>query len=247
MRPTRCRPSARGVSRRAARPSAPWGAASARPPSSTSTAWSSVGCRRRARLPAVAAGPAARGEPGLHPARHRVRVVDEAGRKLAMGKPGELQFRGVRVLQHYRGNPGAGPDADGWFSTGDLGRTGPGGLLVFSGRRRDRLKVGGFSVFPAEVEAALAAHPDVAEVAVVGIPDERMGELPAALVVPRSAGFDVAAFRAFAEAEVAGYRRPREIRLVDALPRGGNGKLDRSAATQVMAALLAEAATPSGA
>ncbi|MEZ4462944.1 MAG: fatty acid--CoA ligase family protein, partial [bacterium] len=176
-----------------------------------------------------------------------VRVVDEAGRKLAMGKPGELQFRGVRVLQHYRGNPGAGPDADGWFSTGDLGRTGPGGLLVFSGRRRDRLKVGGFSVFPAEVEAALAAHPDVAEVAVVGIPDERMGELPAALVVPRSAGFDVAAFRAFAEAEVAGYRRPREIRLVDALPRGGNGKLDRSAATQVMAALLAEAATPSGA
>lgn len=175
-----------------------------------------------------------------------VRVVDEAGRPVRMGKAGELQFRGARVLQHYRGNPDAGPDAAGWFSTGDLGRVGPGGLLVFSGRRKDRLKVGGFSVFPAEVEAALATHPDVAEIAVVGVADARMGELPAALVVARGARFDADAFMAFAEVQVAGYRRPRHVRVVDALPRGGNGKLDRSAATEMMAALL-EAATTSGA
>ncbi len=175
-----------------------------------------------------------------------VRVVDDAGRPVPMGQAGELQFRGARVLQHYRGNPGAGPDADGWFSTGDLGRTGPGGLLLFSGRRKDRLKVGGFSVFPAEVEAALAAHPDVSEVAVVGVPDPRMGELPAALVVARGGRFDAEGFLAFAEAQVAGYRRPRHVRVVDALPRGGNGKIDRGAATQMMAALLEDPA-PSGA
>ena len=73
-----------------------------------------------------------------------------------------------------------------------------------------------------------------------------MGELPAALVVARGARFDADAFMAFAEVQVAGYRRPRHVRVVDALPRGGNGKLDRSAATEMMAALL-EAATTSGA
>jgi long-chain acyl-CoA synthetase len=168
------------------------------------------------------------------------RVVDPDGRPVAMGRPGELQFRGERVLRHYRGNPDAGPDADGWFSTGDFGRVGPGGLLVFSGRHKDRLKVGGFSVFPAEVEAALEAHPDVAEVCVVGVADDRMGELPAALVVSRVRDFDLEAFAEFAAAQVAGYRRPRFVRLVDGLPRGGNGKIDRGAATALMAELLAD-------
>ncbi|MCB9787128.1 MAG: acyl--CoA ligase [Deltaproteobacteria bacterium] len=169
------------------------------------------------------------------------RVVDARGEPVGYGKSGELQFRGQRVLKGYRGVEGAGPDAAGWFSTGDLGRLGPGGLLALSGRQRDRLKVGGFSVFPAEVEATLATWPQVAEVAVVGLSDARLGERPAALVVPRGDDFDLEAFSAFAQEQVAGYRRPHEVRLVDALPRGGNGKIDRRAATEMMTALVGEA------
>jgi HIP---CoA ligase len=104
-----------------------------------------------------------------------VRAVDEDGAPLGTGHTGELQFRGPGVLQGYEGRDDAGPDADGWLSTGDHGRVFPGGLFQFSGRARDRLKVGGFSVFPAEVEHELRDAPGVKDVAVVGVPDERLG------------------------------------------------------------------------
>jgi acyl-CoA synthetase (AMP-forming)/AMP-acid ligase II len=113
------------------------------------------------------------------------RVVDEEGHPLPWGRPGALQVRGPGVLRGYEGTPSSGPLPGGWFPTGDLARVWPGGFFTFMGRGRDRLKVGGFSVFPAEVESVLREHPDVAEVVVVGIPDERLGERPVALVVPR--------------------------------------------------------------
>ena len=119
---------------------------------------------------------------------------------------------------------------DGWFSTGDLARLGPGGTFAFVGRKADRLKIGGFSVFPAEVEAELRGHPRVAELAIVGVPDERLGERPVALVVPRD-GFDADEFLAWASDRVAPYRRPRAVLTVPALPVGNNGKLDRRTAT----------------
>jgi acyl-CoA synthetase (AMP-forming)/AMP-acid ligase II len=142
-------------------------------------------------------------------------------------------MRGLSVLRGYEGNPEASPDPDGWFPTGDLAKVWPGGLFTFMGRSRDRLKVGGFSVFPAEVEALLREHPDVAEVVLVGIPDDRWGDKPVALVIPRHRPFDAEAFVTWASGKVAAYRRPRTALAVESLPRGNHGKVDRAAATRL--------------
>jgi long-chain acyl-CoA synthetase len=169
------------------------------------------------------------------------RVVDEDRVELGHGQLGELEFRGPGVLQRYEGRDDAGPDADGWFATGDHGRLYPGGVFAFAGRRRDRIKVGGFSVFPAEVEETLVTAPGVAEVALVGVPDERLGERPVALVVPTSAGaVDPGELLAWAGAHVAGYRRPTAVLVVEAIPRGNNDKVARGEATDLAVRLLEE-------
>ncbi len=163
-----------------------------------------------------------------------VRAVDPDGNPVGPGKVGELQFRGSGVTKGYEGRDDSGPDADGWFSSGDFGRVWPGGLFQFAGRHHDRLKVGGFSVFPAEVEVELRDHPDVRDVAVVGLPDDRAGQRLAALVVVEDgATLDPTAWLDWAAGRVAGYRRPRAVAVVDALPRGNNGKLDRAGATSL--------------
>lgn len=167
-----------------------------------------------------------------------VRTVDEDGEPQGPGKEGELQFRGTSVLSGYEGREDAGPDESGWFSTGDHARLYPGGVFQFVGRSRDRIKVGGFSVFPAEVETDLREHPDVADVALVGVPDDRLGERPVALLVPAGGGVDADAYLEWAEQAVAGYRRPQAAFVVDDLPRGNNGKLDRRAATDIAIARL---------
>ena len=166
------------------------------------------------------------------------RVVDEEGKTLRWGTTGALQMRGPSVLRQYEGAPGAGPLPGGWFPTGDLAKVWPGGVYTFMGRSRDRLKVSGFSVFPAEVETILREHPDVAEVVLVGVPDERMGERPVALVLPRRTPFDTEAFVTWAAGKVAAYRRPRAALVVGSLPRGNHGKIDRGAATRLAAAKL---------
>lgn len=165
-----------------------------------------------------------------------VRAVDEDGDPVGRAEVGELQFRGAGVLRGYEGRDG-GPDQQGWFSTGDHGRVWPGGFFSFAGRHRDRLKVGGFSVFPAEVEEELRQADGVVEVALVGLPDDRLGERPVALVVAGE-GFDGQAFLTWAEERVAGYRRPRAVAIVDALPRGNNGKIDRRRATELAEELV---------
>lgn len=175
--------------------------------------------------------------PGLE-----VRAVDEDGHPLGAGATGELQFRGPGVLKGYEGRPDAGPDRDGWLSTGDHGRVFPGGFFQFSGRAKDRLKVGGFSVFPAEVEAELRDAPGVADVAVVGVPDDRLGERPVAVVVPAD-GFDADAFLEWSHEFVAGYRRPRQVVTCERIPRGNHEKVDRDTATELALSRLAESGT----
>ena len=162
----------------------------------------------------------------------KVRAVDGFGDPVGMGQTGELQFRGPGVLRGYESADGDRVDAtdDGWLSSGDHGQVLPGGLFRFSGRAHDRLKVGGFSVFPAEVETELRAGPGVVDVALVGVEDERLGQRPVAVVVPGE-DFDADAFLGWASDAVAGYRRPRSVVTVDVLPRGNNGKIDRAAAT----------------
>ena len=166
------------------------------------------------------------------------RVVDEDGEPVGRGREGELQFRGGSVLSGYEGRDDAGPDDAGWFATGDHARLYPGGVFQFAGRSRDRIKVGGFSVFPAEVETDLREHPDVADVALVGVPDDRLGERPVALLVPADGDVDTDAYLEWASSAVAGYRRPQAAFVVEGLPRGNNGKLDRRAATDLAAERL---------
>lgn len=168
----------------------------------------------------------------------RVRAVDEEGGPVGRGTIGELQWHGPNVLEGYEGHEQGGPDADGWFGSGDHGRLLGGGLFQFAGRSKDRLKVGGFSVFPAEVEEQLEGGDGVAELAVVGVPDERLGERLVAVVVPTD-GFDDAGFLRWARDQVAGYRRPSEVVTVDAIPRANNGKLDRDGATRLALDALA--------
>lgn len=163
-----------------------------------------------------------------------VRTVDEDGNPTRPGVIGELQFRGAAVLDGYEDRPGAGPDTDGWFATGDRARLWPGRVLQFAGRENDRLKVGGFSVFPAEVEHELVVLPEVKEVALVGLPDDRLGDRPIAVVVPGD-GFEPQSFLVHARDAVAGYRRPRGVVTTDHIPRGNNHKVDRDAATRIAA------------
>ncbi|HTO97693.1 MAG TPA: long-chain fatty acid--CoA ligase, partial [Myxococcales bacterium] len=166
------------------------------------------------------------------------RVVGPDGRQLRMGVAGELELRGAGVFSGYQG--GDRPGEDDWFPTGDLARLGPLGTFGFVGRKADRLKVGGFSVFPAEVEAELRGHAAVAELAIVGVPDERLGERPVALVVAKE-GFDAEQFLGWAAERVAPYRRPRAALPVQALPVGKNGKLDRRGAGLLAQRMLEEA------
>lgn len=173
----------------------------------------------------------------------KVRVVDEDGQPVDRGVTGELQWRGPNVLKEYEGHDGSGPDEEGWFGSGDQGRLLGTRLFQFSGRSKDRLKVGGFSVFPAEVEEELEGARGVAELAIVGVPDERLGERLVAVVVATD-GFDDDRFLRWAKDQVAGYRRPSEVVVVDAIPRGANGKLDREGATELaLEALDLEAST----
>jgi acyl-CoA synthetase (AMP-forming)/AMP-acid ligase II len=144
---------------------------------------------------------------------------------------GELQIRGPHVTPGYLHRPEetAAAFADGWFRTGDVAEI-AGGYVRIAGRRKELVHVGGFNVFPAEVEAVLLSHPDVAQAAVVGVPHERMGEALRAFLVARpGADLTAASVLAFARPKVAGYKLPYEIRIVSELPLLASGKPDRRA------------------
>ncbi len=139
---------------------------------------------------------------------------------------GELLVRGPTLCRGYWGQ-GHGPlSPDGWFATGDLVSVADDGYVTIRGRRSDLIITGGHNVYPAEVEAVLARHPGVAEVAVVGVPSAEWGETVVAFVVGDS-GLDLQSLREAAAAQLASFKCPREVRLVDALPRNAMGKVLR--------------------
>ncbi|MBF4162094.1 FadD3 family acyl-CoA ligase [Nocardioides acrostichi] len=145
---------------------------------------------------------------------------------------GELLVRGEFVMQGYLDDPEATAqaiDADGWLHTGDVGRLDARGNLTITDRVKDMYICGGFNVYPAEIEQALARLDGVADVAVIGVPDERMGEVGAAYVVrsPGATGeaLDESAVRAFAQERLANFKVPRAVRFVEALPRNLGGKV----------------------
>lgn len=163
---------------------------------------------------------------------YRVKVVDERGRALPRGRAGELCVKGPGVLESYHGDPVATGLVleGGWLRTGDIARIGPLGTVVFAGRAKDVIKVGGYSVFPAEVEEEIRLHPKVGDVAVLGIADPRRGRVPVAAVVPAPGrSLTAGELEAWGKQEIASYRRPRRWLVLQALPRGSTRKVDKRA------------------
>ena len=160
---------------------------------------------------------------------YRMKIVDDRGEPVARGDVGELAVKGPGVMRGYHGQEAATADAltaDGWLRTGDLARRGRLGFVEFAGRKKDVIKHGGYSVFAAEVEDALEEHPEVVEAAVVGLPDERKGEVPAA-AVRRAPGGSVSEddLVSWAGQRLSDYKVPRQVRFVDDLPRTGTDKV----------------------
>jgi len=174
--------------------------------------------------PGTVAGTSGRAIDGVE-----VVVADETGATVPAGRPGEVLVRGYNLMHGYIGDPAATAEAidgDGWLHTGDVGVMDARGYLRITDRKKDMYIVGGFNVYPAEVEAILLAHPGIAQVAVVAMADERLGEVGRAFVVPRQgARIDPGDVVAWSRREMANYKVPRLVELVDELPLNASGKV----------------------
>jgi acyl-CoA synthetase (AMP-forming)/AMP-acid ligase II len=170
---------------------------------------------------------------------NELRVVNPQGQQVRVGEVGELLVRGPGVLSRYRNDADATAASmtnDGWLRTGDLARRQLFGAVEFAGRAKDVIKVGGYSVFASEVQAVLESFAGVAEASVVGLPDERLGEVPAAVVRVRAGEtIDVDSLADFAQQELAKYKVPRRWLVVTELPRTGSDKVRRQAIRDLFA------------
>jgi len=158
-----------------------------------------------------------------------VRVVGADGQPVPAGEPGEVVVRGYNVMPGYFEDPAATAetiDADGWLHTGDIGVLDRDGNLRITDRLKDMYVVGGFNAYPAEIEQLLATHPGIADSAVVGVPDERLGEVGKAFVVPRpDTTLDPVEIIAWCRPQLANYKLPRSVEVVPSLPRNAAGKV----------------------
>jgi acyl-CoA synthetase (AMP-forming)/AMP-acid ligase II len=189
---------------------------------------------RRSDPAEVVAGTSGRAIPGLE-----VRAVVD-GHPVAPGQPGEIVVRGYTVMSGYWGDEAATAatiDGDGWLHTGDIGVLDADGNVTITDRVKDMFVVGGFNAYPAEIEAMLRGHEAVAQVAVVGVPDERMGEVGCAYIVPTEGWADGEpsvpsdpdaigrAILSWCRQAMANYKVPRSVVLVEALPVNASGKV----------------------
>jgi HIP---CoA ligase len=182
-----------------------------------------TGCRRgdSAELIATTCGVAVPG--------NELRIVDDAGAALPAGEPGEILVRGIGVMKGYLDDPVATAEAidgEGWLHTGDVGVLDDTGYLRITDRKKDMYISGGFNVYPAEVEKLLSSHPAIAQVAVIGVPDDRMGEMGKAFVILRPGSIvtpdDVIGW---ARDNMSNYKVPRAVAFVEALPLNASGKV----------------------
>jgi acyl-CoA synthetase (AMP-forming)/AMP-acid ligase II len=160
----------------------------------------------------------------------RIVSLEDGVTEMPAGHSGEIVVRGPMVMKGYWQKPDASAEVlrDGWFATGDIGRMDEDGYFTIEERKKDMLKVSGFSVFPAEVEALMYRHPAIAEVAVVGLPDAYRGDNPAAAVVlkPESRGkVTEQELIDWCRAEMSAYKAPRIVQFVNTLPRNPSGKV----------------------
>jgi acyl-CoA synthetase (AMP-forming)/AMP-acid ligase II len=174
------------------------------------------------------ASTAGRAMPGLE-----VIVADTEGRELDRSIPGELLVRGYSVMREYLDDPEAtvaAIDERGYLHTGDLATMDARGYVRIVGRLKDMLIVGGFNVYPAEVENTLLAHEAIGQVAVIGVPDPRMGEVAMAYVVPTPGhSIDPTAIIAWARERLANYKVPRHVVAISELPTNATGKILKDA------------------
>lgn len=163
---------------------------------------------------------------------YQVRIADAEGRSLQSGEDGEVQVRTPFGMTGYWRDPqatAAATTTDGWQRTGDIGTLTPEGDLRLLGRVHDVFKSGGYNIYPPEIEAALATHPGVDQVAVVGFPDPLYGSVAVAFVVATASAPSVEALRAHLRERLANYKIPKRFIFVDALPRLAVGKVDKRA------------------
>ncbi|MET8469483.1 o-succinylbenzoate--CoA ligase [Streptomyces sp. NPDC006422] len=160
-----------------------------------------------------------------------VQVVGPDLSPVDVGETGEVVVRGPHVMPGYWGLPAETEAAftDGWFRTGDAARVDPDGYVTIVDRFKDMIISGGENIYPAEIEAALLAHPDVAECAVIGVPDTKWGEVPRAVVVPAPGSTpDASALLSSLTGQLAKYKIPKSLTFTDELPRTASGKLIKS-------------------
>ena len=157
--------------------------------------------------------------------------VDDPTRVLPVGETGEMRIKSPAVMTHYHDNPEetARSFVDGWFLTGDIGRFDEDGFLYLVDRKKDLILSGGYNVYPQAIEQAIHAHPDVAEVMVIGVPDDYRGESARAYVVlkPGAAEFDLATLRAFLDDRLGRHEMPQGLEFTTSLPRTPVGKYSR--------------------
>ena len=157
-----------------------------------------------------------------------IRIADDSGVDVPEGEPGEVVLRGGSIMVGYLDDPEStrhALSADGWLRTGDIGMVDRAGCLRIVGRAKDMFIVGGFNAYPAEIENALRRHPGIAQAAVIGIADERLGEVGMAFVVTGAPGLTGTAIIAWCRDQMANYKVPRTVEIVDELPVNATGKV----------------------
>jgi fatty-acyl-CoA synthase len=177
-------------------------------------------------------------------ARHcELRIAGFGGEPLAPGVPGEIWVRGANVMSGYWNDPEASAKAlaGGWFHSGDLGHLDEDGYLTIDGRLKDMIISGGENISPAEVEAVLLDCPDIAEAAVVGRPDARWGEVVVAVVTPApGAKLERDRVLALFDGRLARFKQPKDVVVVEALPRTAIGKVSKEDVRQLVARVLSQ-------
>jgi acyl-CoA synthetase (AMP-forming)/AMP-acid ligase II len=158
-----------------------------------------------------------------------VRIVDVTEEPLPAGEPGEVHVRGYNLMAGYFADDAATAATfteDGWMRTGDIGIVDERGNLRITDRKKDMFIVGGFNAYPAEIENVLMEHEAIAQVAVIGVPDDRLGEVGAAFVIPRHGrSIDPEALMSWCRERMANFKVPRRVHVVDALPLNATGKV----------------------
>ena len=167
---------------------------------------------------------------GLPISSTEVCIRDSEGNQLGFDEPGEVCIRGPQVMRGYWQRPEETAnviDDDGWFSTGDIGVMNSEGYVKLVDRKKDMILVSGFNVYPNELEDVVVAHPDILEVAAIGVPDAKSGEVVKLYVVKKSPGLTEESVREYCKENLTNYKRPRFITFIDELPKSNVGKVLR--------------------